>query len=273
MRFIIAQQGALWHGAHVLTDARKDELRRFAEHLADLAGEVVRTHHAKATVEVETKADGSPVTVADKESERVMREAIRATYPDHGIVGEEFGTDRPDAEFCWVLDPVDGTKSFVARVPLFTILVGLRFQGQPLLGVIDQPVLRERAVGDGKTATFNGKPTRVVDSPLGSAVLLTTDAENIARAHPSAQWSSLAQQANFCRTWGDGYGHMMVAAGRAHVMADPIMNPWDLVPVLPVLRGAGATVTAWDGGDPVAAGNVIAAAPRLHAEVLRALRG
>lgn len=257
----------------MLTDARKDEFRRFAERLADLAGDVVRAHHAKPTVEVETKADGSPVTVADKESERVMREAIRAAYPDHGIVGEEFGADRAEAEFCWVLDPVDGTKSFVARVPLFTILVGLRYQGQPLIGVIDQPVLRERAVGDGFTATFNGRTTRVVDAPLGSAVLLTTDAENIARAHPSARWSALAQSANFCRTWGDGYGHMMVAAGRAHVMADPIMNPWDLVPVLPVLRGAGATVTAWDGGDPVAAGNVVAAAPRLHAEVLRALRG
>jgi myo-inositol-1(or 4)-monophosphatase len=257
----------------VLSDVQKNELRKFAEHLADLAGEVVRMHYAQPTLAVEIKADGSPVTVADKEAERVMRAAIHTQYPNHGIVGEEYGAERDDAEFCWVLDPVDGTKSFIARVPLFTTLVGLRYQGQPAIGVIDQPILRERAVGDGLTATFNGRPAKVAAVSLKSARLLTTDVENIARAQPKARWADLARQCDFSRTWGDGYGHMMVVAGRAHIMADPIMNPWDLIPVLPVLRGAGATVTAWDGGDPVAAGNAVAAAPELHAEALRILRG
>lgn len=257
----------------MLTRAQNEELRRFAGHLADLAGEVVRAAWARPVIEVEAKADGSPVTVADREAERVMRAAIARAYPDHGIVGEEFGAERPDAECCWVLDPIDGTKSFVSRVPLFAILVGLRHRGQPALGVIDQPILRERAVGDGVSATLNGAPTRVAEAPLASAVLLTTDAEHIARHHPSARWPELARAGAFCRTWGDGYGHLMVAAGRAHVMADPVMNPWDLIPVLPVLRGAGAVATAWDGGDPLAAGNVVAAAPGLHAEVLRRLRG
>jgi len=257
----------------VLPRAQSEELRRFAEHLADLAGEVVRAAWTRPVIEVEAKADGSPVTVADREAERVMRAAIARAYPDHGIVGEEFGAERAEAEFCWVLDPIDGTKSFVSRVPLFAILVGLRHRGAPALGVIDQPILRERAVGDGATATLNGVPTRVAESPLAAAVVLTTDAEHIARHHPAARWSGLTGACAFARTWGDGYGHLMVAAGRAHVMADPVMNPWDLVPVLPVLRGAGATVTSWDGGDPVAAGNVVAAAPRLHAEVLRRLRG
>ena len=257
----------------MLSDLQKNEFRKFAEYLADLAGDVVRTHYAQPTLAVEIKPDGSPVTVADKEAERVMRTAIRAQYPSHGVVGEEYGAENANAEFCWVLDPVDGTKSFVARVPLFTTLVGLQYKGQPVLGVIDQPVLRERAVGDGSTATFNGRPTKVVSVALKSAKLLTTDVENIARAHPKSRWADLAQRCDFSRTWGDGYGHMMVAAGRAHIMADPIMNPWDLIPVLPVLRGAGATVTAWDGGDPVAAGNALAAAPTLHAEALRILRG
>ena len=138
----------------MLPDVQKNELLKFAEHLADLAGEVVRMHYAQPTIAVEIKADGSPVTIADKEAERVMRAAIHAQYPDHGIVGEEYGIERADAKFCWVLDPVDGTKSFVARVPLFTTLVGLLYEGQPAIGVIDQPILRERAVGDGLTATI-----------------------------------------------------------------------------------------------------------------------
>lgn len=252
---------------------RSAELRQFAERLADLAGEVVRAAWARPSLAVEAKADGSPVTVADRDAEAAMREAIARAYPEHGVVGEEFGSERPDAEFCWVLDPIDGTKSFVSRVPLFTILVGLRHRGTPALGVIDQPILGERAVGDGRATTFNGAPSRVAEAPLGAAVVLTTDAENIARAHPRARWADLAHACAFCRTWGDGYGHLMVASGRAHVMADPVMNPWDVVPVLPVLRGAGAVATSWDGGDPAEAGNVIAAAPGLHAEVLRRLRG
>ena len=256
----------------MLPENQLAEFRRFAEHLADLAGEVVRAAWARPTLEVETKADGSPVTVADREAERVMREAIARAYPDHGIVGEEFGAERADADLCWVLDPIDGTKSFVSRVPLFATLVGLRRRGEPLLGVIDQPILRERAAGDGRSATLNGRPTRVAEAPLDRAVVVTTDAENIRRHHPRADWSGLAAEVAFCRTWGDGYGHLMVAAGRAHLMADPVMNPWDLVPVLPVLRGAGAVVTAWDGSDPVAAGNVLAAAPGLHAAALARLR-
>lgn len=256
----------------VLPESQLTELKRFAEHLADLAGEVIRSSWAKPKLEVEIKSDGSPVTLADKEAERVMRAAIKRTYPDHGIVGEEFGSEHETREFCWVLDPIDGTKSFISRVPLFTTLVGLRYQQAPLVGLIDQPLLRERAVGDGRTATFNGQPTRAVESSLVQAVVLTTDVENIYRHHPRADWQGLTAKANFCRTWGDGYGHLMVAAGRAHVMADPIMNPWDLIPVIPVLRGAGAVVTAWDGSEAMAAGNALVAAPRLHAEVLACLR-
>lgn len=256
----------------MLTPAQNEEFRRFAEHLADLAGDVARAAWARPVIEVETKADGSPVTVADRRAEEVMRAAIAKAYPDHGIVGEEFGTERPDAEYCWVLDPIDGTKSFISRVPLFTTLVGLLHRGQPALGLIDQPILRERAVGDGQFTTFNGKATRVAEAPLAASVLLTTDVENIARMRPSARWSELAHACTFSRTWGDGYGHLMVAAGRAHIMVDPLLNPWDIVPVIPVLRGAGALVTSWDGADPVAAGNAVVAAPALHAEVLRYLR-
>ena len=255
----------------MLLEARRDELIAFAESLADLAGDVIRAAHARPDTEVELKPDGTPVTVADKEAERRMRAAIRQAYPDHGILGEEFGAENLDAEYSWVLDPIDGTKSFLSRVPLYVTLIGLRYRGQAVLGLIDQPVLRERIIGDNRTARLNGRPVRVAEAPLNGAVVVSTDLDNVRRRHKGARWNRLADSVAHVRTWGDGYGHLLVASGRAHVMADPIMNPWDLIPVLPVLRGAGAVVTDWQGGDPLLTGHVIAAAPGLHAEVMRTL--
>ncbi len=256
----------------MLPEARQKELKVFAEKLADIAREVLVAAHARLETEVEFKSDGTPVTVADKEAERLMRAAIKKAYPEHGILGEEFGPESIDAEFCWVLDPIDGTKSFLSRVPLYVTLIGLRYEGQPVLGLIDQPILGERIIGDNHTTTLNGRRVRVAEASLKDAVVVTTDLDNIRRLHRDVRWNRLADSVAHVRTWGDGYGHLLVAAGRAHVMADPIMNAWDLVPVLPVLRGAGATVTSWTGGDPVKAGNIIAAAPALHDQVMRTLR-
>lgn len=256
----------------MLPEARQKELKVFAEKLADIAREVLVAAHARLETEVEFKSDGTPVTVADKEAERLMRAAIKKAYPEHGILGEEFGPENIDAEFCWVLDPIDGTKSFLSRVPLYVTLIGLRYEGQPVLGLIDQPILGERIIGDNHTTTLNGRRVRVAEASLKDAVVVTTDLDNIRRLHREVRWNRLADSVAHVRTWGDGYGHLLVAAGRAHVMADPIMNAWDLVPVLPVLRGAGATVTSWTGGDPVKAGNIIAAAPALHDQVMRTLR-
>ena len=256
----------------MLPEARQKELKAFAGKLADIARAVLLAAHARVETEVEIKPDGTPVTVADKEAERQMRAAIKAAYPDHGILGEEFGPENVDAEYCWVLDPIDGTKSFLSRVPLYVTLIGLRYEGKPVLGVIDQPILCERIVGDNLTCELNGRPVRVAEVAMKDAVVVSTDLDNVRRLHRDVRWNRLADSVAHVRTWGDGYGHLLVASGRAHVMADPIMNPWDLVPVLPVLRGAGAVVTSWDGGDPIKAGNIIAAAPKLHAEVMRTLR-
>ena len=256
----------------MLPEARQKELKAFAGKLADIAREVLLAAHARVETEVEIKPDGTPVTVADKEAERRMRAAIKAAYPDHGILGEEFGPENVDAEYCWVLDPIDGTKSFLSRVPLYVTLIGLRYEGKPVLGLIDQPVLGERIIGDNLTCELNGRSVRVAEASLKEAVVVSTDLDNIRRLHRDVRWNRFADSVAHVRTWGDGYGHLLVAAGRAHVVADPIMNPWDLVPVLPVLRGAGAVVTSWEGGDPVKAGNIIAAAPKLHAEVMRTLR-
>ncbi len=141
-----------------------------------------------------------------------------------------------------------------------------------MLGLIDQPILKERIIGDNRNAWLNGKTVRVAEVALSEAVVVSTDLDNIRRLHKDVRWNRLADSVAHVRTWGDGYGHLLVASGRAHVMADPIMNPWDLIPVLPILRGAGAVVTDWRGGNPLNTGNVIAAAPKLHAAVMQALR-
>lgn len=264
----------------MISDSLRAELWSFAEKLADTAGEIVRDYHAREHTDIEVKDDGSPVTVADKECERRLRAMIRETYPTHGVIGEEFGTERGDAEFVWVLDPIDGTKSFIPRVPLYGVLFGLLHRGRPLLGVIDQPVLRERVIGDGATTTFNGKPVRVADEKsLSSALLVTTDIRNVWKHHDEAAFRRLIEATGTFRTWGDCYGHLMVAVGRADIMADPILNPWDLLPLLPVLTGAGVTVTDWQGRDPLAgtpmhgSRGVVAAPPALHAAALETLRG
>ncbi len=255
----------------MLSEARQAELLKFAEALADVARSVLIPAHANPETKLEIKPDGTPVTWADKEAERLMRQLIAKAYPRHGILGEEFGSQNTEAEFCWVLDPIDGTKSFLSRVPLYVTLIGLRYEGQPVLGLIDQPILNERIVGDGRTARFNGRPVRVAEVPLKEAVVVSTDFDNIRRLHPRARWNRLADSVAHTRTWGDGYGHLLVASGRAHIVADPVMNPWDLVPVIPILKGAGAVVTDWRGGNAVKSGNALAAAPKLHALALAAL--
>ena len=256
----------------MLSEPSLKELTTFAESLAEIARGVLTAAHAQSQTAVEIKADGTPVTVADKECERLMRAAIQKAYPTHGILGEEFGHEKPEAEFCWVLDPIDGTKSFLARVPLYVTLIGLLYRGQPVLGIIDQPILKQRMVGDNQKTTLNGQPVRAQEVPLAQAVIVSSDLDHIRKYQPQAPWNALVSQVAYTRTWGDGYGYLLVASGRAHVMADPVVNPWDLIPVIPILRGAGAVVTDWKGGDARQSGNVLAAAPQLHAEVLRRLQ-
>lgn len=255
----------------MLSELQRAELLRFAEALADEVRPLLLQAHAQSETAIEIKSDGTPVTVADREAEALMRAKIKKTYPHHGILGEEFGAENADAEYCWVLDPIDGTKSFLSRVPLYTTLIGLRYQGQPSLGLIDQPVLRERVVGDGMVTKFNGKTVHAKEVPLNQAVVVGSDFDHIRRYQPQAHWTRLADAVAHTRTWGDGYGYLLVATGRAQVVIDPVMNPWDIIPILPLLKGAGAKVTSWQGGDALSAGNVIAAAPQLHAAVLQTL--
>ena len=248
--------------------------RSFMIALAGESGDFVRPLFGAPGLAVETKADQSPVTAADRGAEELMRARIAKNFPSHGIIGEEFGSERAGAEFVWVLDPIDGTKSFITGVPLWGTLIALLHRGQPVLGCIHQPVLGQLVVGDGVTTTLNGRPVRTrAITRVEDATLLYSDPLHPAKYQDGAKHHALLQRAKLVRTWGDCYGYLLVATGWADICLDPIMNPWDIAALVPVIRGAGGVITDWRGGAPYPAESTIAAAtPALHAQVVAALK-
>jgi len=250
-----------------------DPYRAFMVELAALSGDFIRPRFGRADVRVDLKADGSPVTAADRGAEELMRSRIHVRFPAHGVIGEEFGAERADAEFVWVLDPIDGTKSFASAVPLFGTLIALLYEGQPVLGCIHQPILRQLLVGDGASASLNGSPARVRPTRrIEDATLLTSDPVNAAAPPGGRGFEALARRARLVRTWGDCYGYLLVATGWADVMYDPLMHAWDIAALVPVVRGAGGVITDAGGGPPYPASSALAAASaELHAQVAAAL--
>lgn len=241
--------------------------------LAERSGDFIRPHFGNPALTVETKSDASPVTAADRGAEELLRELIAKKFPSHGIIGEEFGSENADAEFVWVLDPIDGTKAFITGVPLWGTLVALLHQGQPVLGCIHQPILRQLMLGDGTTTTLNGRTVRCRATPrLADATLLTSDTLNLAKYQNGPASDRLLAQAKLVRTWGDCYGYLLVASGYADLALDPIMNPWDIAALVPVIQGAGGVITDWNGGPAYPATSTVAAAtPELHAAALAIL--
>jgi len=241
--------------------------------LSEKSGDFIRPYFGDPKLVVETKADLSPVTAADRGAEELMRGLIKRKFPGHGIIGEELGSENPDAEFVWVLDPIDGTKSFAAAVPLFGTLIALRHRGRPILGCIHQPILRQLVLGDGTKTTLNGRVVRArATTRVEDATLLTSDPLAPARHEAGSGFAALMQRAKLVRTWGDCYGYLLVASGWADIMCDPIMNPWDVAALIPVVLGAGGVITDWRGRDPVNADSIVAAATaELHAQVIAAL--
>ena len=247
--------------------------RAFLTELAERSGDFIRPLFGAPGLAVETKSDQSPVTAADRGAEELMRTMIAKKFPAHGIIGEEFGTEHGDAEFVWVLDPIDGTKSFITGVPLWGTLVALLHRGQPVLGAIHQPVLRQLMLGDGATTTLNGRAVRCrATTRIEDATLLFSDPVNPAKYQNGAAHDALLRRAKLTRTWGDCYGYLLVASGRADICLDPIMNPWDIAALVPVIRGAGGVITDWRGQPPYPAESTVAAAtPALHAQVIKSL--
>lgn len=246
--------------------------RSFIAELADRSGDFIRPYFGNPDLVVETKPDATPVTIADRGAEDLMRAMIGKKFPTHGVVGEELGSDRADAEFVWVLDPIDGTKSFAGACPLFGTLIALLHQGQPVLGAIHQPILRQLMVGDAAGTTLNGRAVRVRPmARIEDATILTTNVFSPHQHQDGPAFESLARRAKLFRTWGDCYGYLLVASAWADVMCDPIMNPWDIAALIPVIRGAGGVITDWQGKDPVNAKSMVAAGPGLHAQVIATL--
>ncbi len=248
-------------------------MREFLNELLDVSGERIANYFHKRDFSIEQKANNTPVTIADKEAERVMRELINKRFPDHGIIGEEFGSENENAEYVWVLDPIDGTIAFIHGVPLFVTLIALLRNGQPILGGINQPVAKLRCEGDNETAWLNGNVVSMrTPESIKEATLLATDIANIGRYHNRQGFQNLLEQARLFRTWGDGFGYLLLASGKADIMLDARMAPWDILPVIPVARGAGAVITTFAGGDPVTGNSAVTAHPSVHDEVLRILQ-
>jgi len=194
-----------------------------------------------------------PVTEADRGAERTIRKLIEARCPDHGVIGEEFGEDRPEAEFVWVLDPVDGTRAFIAGLPLWCTLIGLRWQGRPLLGSIGQPFLGEVYMGDGRQARRidrDGReaPLKVRACPkLTDAIIATTDPEGCFDGAEQGAWTQVRAAARLARLGCDAYAYAMVAAGTMDLVVEAGLKAWDIEAAIPVVEGAGGLVTDWRG--------------------------
>ena len=241
--------------------------------VARIAGDVaLRFYHEG--VQVETKTDGSPVTAADRAAERAAREWIERRFPDDGILGEEFGETRPDAPRRWVMDPIDGTKTFVRRVPLWGTLIALCEGERVLAGAAYFPAVQEIvAAAPGEGCWWNGTRCHVsAVAHLDEATILTTDERMHGMVERESAWHRLAEDARISRTWGDCYGYLLVATGRAEVMVDPIMNAWDACALQPIIEEAGGVFTDWSGARTSFGGDTIATNAALS-RVVRATLG
>ncbi|HEX7118403.1 MAG TPA: histidinol-phosphatase [Longimicrobiales bacterium] len=234
-------------------------LLEFAVEVAWRAGRATLAHY-QTGVAVEAKPDRSPVTLADRESERLVRELIEARFPEDGILGEEFGETRPGATRRWIVDPIDGTRTFLRGVPFFGVMLALEEAGEAVVGVLHFPALGETVwAARGEGCWWDGRRARVsgVDR-LEDALVVATDAENMEREGRGAAWDALRRSAGLARTWGDCYGYALVATGRAEAMLDPELSAWDAAAARPIVEEAGGVFTDWRGVPTHTGGNAIA---------------
>lgn len=247
---------------------------------ARAAGAETLRHFRTSSLSVERKGDGSPVTIADRAAETLLRELISETFPDDGILGEEFGEQAGSSGYRWILDPIDGTKSFITGAPLYTTLVAIMHGDDPAAGVIYAPATAEivyaarggaawQAVGDASP-----EPARVSDtSTLADATFLTTDVKAFGKISRRDVYQRLESAARLARTWGDAYGYLLVACGRAEVMIDPEMNLWDAAALQPIVEEAGGRFFDWQGRATVHSGNSVATNAVLADEVIALVAG
>jgi histidinol phosphatase-like enzyme (inositol monophosphatase family) len=244
------------------------------EDLARRAGDITLKYFQNPDLAVESKKDASPVTVADRETEQFIRDEIARLFPGDVVVGEEFGESQgvPGARR-WIVDPIDGTKSFIHGVPLYGVMIGVEENGEMQGGAVFFPALNDMVVAvKGAGCWWNGKPARVSDTAaLSDALILTTDHESHAESGKEESWKRIRQAARLVRTWGDCYGHILVATGRADAMLDPEMNPWDCAAIFPILQEAGGTFTDYAGNATIYGPDAISTNGALFKEIFNKL--
>lgn len=252
----------------------------FVDELASRSGAAILPFFRTAIASADKSRGGvfDPVTEADRAAETVMRRLIAQTFPGHGIIGEEFGNEREDAEFVWVLDPIDGTRAFISGVPTWGTLIGLTRNGSPCYGMMHQPFTRERFSGDGEASRWIGpsgeRPLRTrACARLEDATLSSTSPRLFAGAERDA-FERVESAVRLTRFGYDCYAYCMVAAGQMDVVIESGLKPYDIVALVPIIEGAGGVVTSWDGGSPAAGGAIVASGDRrLHEQVLARLKG
>ena len=263
----------------------------FVDRLAQVSSEVILPFF-RSSIGAEDKSRGGvfdPVTEADRGAEAAMRRLISQTFPAHGVIGEEYGEDRPDAEYVWVLDPIDGTKSFISGLPTWGTLIGLMHRGRPVYGMMSQPFTRERYSGDGKRAKLRTlAPSRGEAPPaewatralrtrpcdaLAAATLMTTSPALIRDDADRAAYFRVEADARLVRYGGDCYACCALAAGFVDLVIETNLKAHDIVALVPIVEGAGGVVTTWDGGEAAKGGRIVAAGDkRLHEQALKRLR-
>lgn len=249
-----------------------DALMQFAVDSAESAGAITRAHFRK--VGFELKTDGSEVTIADREAEEFLRKTIAERFPDHGVFGEEGARFDGTSAFRWIVDPIDGTRSFASGVPLYGILLALEHEGRPILGCSHFPELGETVVAaEGAGCWSGGHGVRVSDcDALRDARVVSSGLEywrDWATPRGKAGFDTLIGSTRFCRTWGDAFGYILVATGRVDILADPACGAyWDYAPMVPILREAGGDFTTLAGEEVTSWSSALATNGRLHAAAM-----
>jgi len=245
----------------------------FAVEAAQLAGSFTLGHF-HGGVPFELKTDNTPVSLADRGAEELLRRRIEAAFPDDGIVGEEFGEKCGRSRARWILDPIDGTVSFLSGVPLYSVLVGFEWGGEMLAGVIHLPALQETVcAARGLGCSWNGRPARVSQvSDLSQARLVVTSGKLIYQHGRGPAYERLRAACGTDRGWSDAYGYALLATGRAEIVLDPIVSIWDIAPVAPIIAEAGGTLTDWSGRPTHTAPAAVATNGRLFEAVMATIR-
>jgi myo-inositol-1(or 4)-monophosphatase len=252
----------------------------FVEELATISGETIRPFFRRA-IDVENKSRSGgfdPVTAADRAAEAAMRTMIKRTFPAHGVIGEEFEPEHPDAEYVWVLDPIDGTKSFISGMPVWGTLIALTRNGEPIYGMMHQPFIREQFSGDGHGARYRGpagdRTLRVRPcASLGDAVLCTTS-PLLMKDADRKRFVRVEKDVRLSRYGGDCYAYCVLAAGHVDLVIETELKPYDVLALIPIIEGAGGVITTWDNKPAHKGGRIVAAGDkRVHAQAMALLNG